>query len=70
MNTYRRDDAPGHFAATGDGWRVEKRYALQDDTLTIAYRMTNDTENSRASHGHLETQINLAIPTCDGFGGR
>ncbi|HEY8856525.1 MAG TPA: alpha-amylase/4-alpha-glucanotransferase domain-containing protein [Rugosibacter sp.] len=70
LSTYRRDGAPGHFAATGDGWRVEKRYALQDDTLTIAYRMTSDTENSSALCGHLETQLNLAMPSCDGFGGR
>ena len=74
LNTYCRDSTLGHFAATGDGWRVEKRYTLQGDTLTIAYRMTSDIANDvagiGASAGQLETQLNLAMPSCDGFGGR
>ncbi|MES2237792.1 MAG: alpha-amylase/4-alpha-glucanotransferase domain-containing protein [Pseudomonadota bacterium] len=77
LNTYRRDGALSHFAAIGDGWRVEKRYALQGDTLEIAYRITSTHSKMGAivspannSAGQLETQLSLAMPSCDGYGGR
>lgn len=66
LNSYHRDALPGHFVATGVGWRVEKHYTLHDDALEIAYRVTGEaTMTSR-----LETQLNLALPSCDGYGGR
>lgn len=73
LDTYCRDTTPGHFAAAGDGWRVEKRYALQGDTLEIAYRITDGSGGVSTLDfpaEQLETQINLAMPSCDGYGGR
>lgn len=66
LDTYRRDGAPGHFVATGAGWRVEKHYALQGGTLEITYHITG----AAAASAQLETQLNLALPSCDGYGGR
>lgn len=54
------------FVTEGDGWRVEKRYTLHDDTLEIAWRLAG----AAAPGCRLETEINLAMPSCDGFGGR
>ncbi len=70
LDNYRRDGAPGHFAAAGKGWHVEKRYALQGDTLEIAYRITGGAGGTDLPAGQLETQLNLALPSCDGYGGR
>ena len=77
LGNYRREKstrlAPGHasanFVAENEGWRVEKRYTLHGDTLTIAYRTISTIEGD-APAGQLETQLNLAMPSCDGFGGR
>ena len=66
LNSYRRDALPGRFVATGAGWRVEKQYTLHDDALEIAYRVTGEA----AMTSQLETQFNLALPSCDGYGGR
>jgi hypothetical protein len=67
LNHYQPGDQPGNsaacFIARGDGWHVEKRYTLQGDTLEIAYRTSSEAACQ------LETQINLAMPSCDGFGG-
>lgn len=70
LTNYRHDDTPGQFVAEGKGWRVEKRYTLRGDTLEIAYRIASNIEDISAFSGQLETQINLAMPSCDGFGGR
>ncbi|PKO83712.1 MAG: glycosyl hydrolase [Betaproteobacteria bacterium HGW-Betaproteobacteria-11] len=65
LDAYRPDGPPGHFVARGEGWRVEKCYALHDDVLEIAYRFIG-----AECPGRLETQLNLALPSCDGYGGR
>jgi hypothetical protein len=56
---------PGRWVSGGDGWRIEKRYALEDDALCVSFRV----EGSRLP-ATIETEINLAMPSCDGFGGR
>ena len=61
LNNYQRGDAPGHYLAQGDGWRIEKRYRLDADALVVEYTVNG---NDR-----LETQLNLAMPSCDGYGG-
>ena len=58
-------DEPGHFVVRGDGWRIDKRYALEDDTLTVSYKLAGSATAAR-----LETELNLAMPSCDGYGGR
>lgn len=63
--SYQTDTAPGCFVASGDGWQLEKRYAVSDATLTVSLRLSGNQLPAR-----LETEINLAMPSCDGFGGR
>jgi hypothetical protein len=66
LDHYRPGDTPAGFIAEGDGWRMEKHYTLHGDTLEIAYRLTGEATNTC----QVETQLNLAMPSCDGFGGR
>ncbi len=61
VDRYQTGNAPGHFVASGESWRVEKTYAIDKEALTIRYRV---------SGGRLETRLNLAMPSCDGYGGR
>ena len=42
-----------------------ERYALEDDALVVSFRV----EGARLPSA-IETEINLAMPSCDGFGGR
>jgi len=53
----------GAFAQAGEGWRVDKRYAVSGDALTVRYA-------PRGLQGRLEVQLNIAMPSCDGFLGR
>jgi hypothetical protein len=66
LDHYQPGETPACFIAEGDGWRMEKHYNLQGDTLEIAYRLTGEATNAC----QVETQLNLAMPSCDGFGGR
>jgi hypothetical protein len=52
------------FVAAGDGWRVEKRLSVAGRRLTAHYRFEG-TPPAR-----FECQINLAMPSCDGYSGR
>ena len=56
---------PGRWVSGGEGWRIEKRYALKDDALCVSFRV----EGTRLPAA-IETEINIAMPSCDGFGGR
>ena len=56
---------PGRWVSGGDGWRIEKSYALEGDALHVTFRV----EGVRLP-ATIETEINLAMPSCDGFGGR
>ncbi len=66
LDHYRPGDTPASFIAEGEGWRMEKHYTLHGDTLEIAYRLTGEATSTY----QIETQLNLAMPSCDGFGGR
>ncbi len=65
VDGYQADAKPGSWIAVGEGWRIEKRYTLDKDVLSVVFRV--EGRNPPAS---LETEINLAMPSCDGFGGR
>jgi hypothetical protein len=56
---------PGRWVSGGDGWRIEKSYALEGDALHVSFRV----EGVRLP-ATIETGINLAMPSCDGYGGR
>ncbi|MBK7016040.1 MAG: DUF1926 domain-containing protein [Sulfuritalea sp.] len=65
LATYVPGAEPGRWVGGGEGWRIEKRYALEGDALTVVFRV----EGARPP-ASLETEINLAMPSCDGYGGR
>ena len=52
------------FAAPLDGGEVSKTIALLGRTLQIAYRLRN------VPGGRFSVEINLAMPSCDGYSGR
>ncbi len=63
---YRRMTAEGGigFAGTVDGGTLHKTIALEGDRLTVRYRF------DVLQPGRFETELNLAMPSCDGFLGR
>jgi alpha-amylase len=65
LDSYRTGEQPGAWIATGDGWRIEKTYRLDADSLSVIFR----AEGSRLP-AVIETELNLALPSCDGYGGR
>lgn len=52
------------FRAGLDGGSIEKRCALEGSRLTVSYRLHGMTA------GTLQTEFDVALPSCDGFGGR
>ena len=62
IDRYVAQDTAGQFTASGEGWQIDKRYVLEGDTLQVRYR--------RRGEGALRTELNLAMPSCDGYGGR
>jgi hypothetical protein len=63
---YREVDAAADellFVAECAGGRLEKRYRIAGQQLVVDYRST-------AVAGRLQTQLNLAMPSCDGYSGR
>ena len=65
IDCYRAAAETGCWLAEGDGWRIEKRYVLAGDALCVSFRV--EGANPPAA---LITEINLAMPSCDGYGGR
>ncbi|MDK9703863.1 MAG: DUF1926 domain-containing protein [Sulfuritalea sp.] len=65
LDSYRAGEGAGAWVASGDGWRVTKTYRLDADSLTVGFR----AEGSRLP-ALIETELNLALPSCDGYGGR
>jgi hypothetical protein len=61
-------DQPQGPVAVFDGYchraEVRKRIAIADNRLTVRYEIDAQAE------GRFETEINLAMPSCDGFLGR
>ncbi len=55
---------PRAFASEAGNLRIEKRYEIDGRSLTVRYRFAG------AASGHIECQINVAMPSCDGFSGR
>ena len=47
-----------------DGGSIEKRYALEGSRLTVSYRLRG------LPAGTLQTRFDIALPSCDGVGGR
>ncbi len=65
LDSYHAGDRPSAWIATGEGWRIEKTYRLEADTLSVVFR----AEGSGLP-ALIETELNLALPSCDGYGGR
>ncbi len=54
----------GAMAATLEGGEVAKRITLDGSQLVVTYRF------SGAPGGRFETELNIAMPSCDGYSGR
>ncbi|MCX7148934.1 MAG: DUF1926 domain-containing protein [Rhodocyclales bacterium] len=65
LDSYHAGDQAGVWIATGEGWRIEKTYRLEGDTLSVVFRAESD-----GLPFLIETELNLALPSCDGYGGR
>jgi alpha-amylase len=65
VDNYQAGDQPGSWIASGQGWRIHKAYQLEADTLNVSF-----LAEGKALPALLETELNLALPSCDGFGGR
>jgi len=52
------------FTASGAGWRIEKSLGLEHGRLVARYRFFGEVP------ARFETELNIAMPSCDGFGGR
>jgi len=65
LDNYRAGDQQATWVASGEGWRISKTYRLEADTLSVVFR----AEGNRPP-ALIETELNLALPSCDGFGGR
>jgi 4-alpha-glucanotransferase/alpha-amylase len=57
-------DQGAHFHADARMLLVDKRFRLSNGCLTVSYVFTGEKE------GMFETEINVAMPSCDGWGGR
>jgi hypothetical protein len=62
---YAPGELPGVWTAAGEGWRIGKTYRLDGDTLNVIFRAEGG-----ALPKSIETELNLALPSCDGYGGR
>ncbi len=59
-----QDDDRVHFLSIADEWQMVKVLELFKNRLSVTYRLSGDIT------GFMETEINLAMPSCDGLGGR
>ena len=65
VDRYRAGAQPGNWVAAGADWQLEKTYRLEDDALSVGFRAVG-----KAIPAMIETELNLALPSCDGYGGR
>ena len=65
LDFYAPGENPGTWSAAGEAWRIEKSYQLDGDALSVVFRASG-----AALPKLIETEMNLALPSCDGFGGR
>ena len=63
VDAYRNNGGTASFSATCDGGMVHKSFSVDDGCLAVHYRI------ERLS-GQLETTLNVAMPSCDGYAGR
>jgi 4-alpha-glucanotransferase/alpha-amylase len=59
-----QDESRIRFLSKNDQGEVVKVLELSGNRLLVSYHLSGNVE------GHLETEINLAMPSCDGPGGR
>jgi hypothetical protein len=57
-------EAAAHFRAACGGATIDKRIALAAGRVDVAYRITD------VPAGRFRTELDLAMPSCDGVGGR
>jgi hypothetical protein len=65
LDSYRAGDQPDCWIAKGEGWRIAKTYRLEANALSVAFRA-----EGKGLPALIETELNLALPSCDGYGGR
>lgn len=65
LDGYRPGAEPGVWIAQGEGWRIGKTYHLDGNTLSVIFRAEGAVPQKL-----IETELNLAMPSCDGYGGR
>ena len=65
LDSYVPGAEAGRWVGGGGSWRIEKSFALDGDALHVTYAIDGNRPPTM-----LETRINLAMPSCDGFGGR
>ncbi len=63
LDGYRPAVEAGVFVLQGSGWQLEKRYRVEGAKLVVEFR-------GGPAVGIIETRINLAMPSCDGYSGR
>jgi alpha-amylase len=65
LDFYAPGENLGTWSAAGEGWRIDKTYLLDGDTLGVVFSV-----RGTALPKLIETELNLALPSCDGYGGR
>jgi 4-alpha-glucanotransferase/alpha-amylase len=61
---YQLSDDGVHFKAEGSRTSVAKLFEIGGDRVEVSYHFTGELV------GHFSTEINLSMPSCDGWGGR
>ena len=65
MNYHHHQSDDGvHFQSKGSQTSVAKLFEIEGDRVDVSYRFTGELI------GCFSTEINLAMPSCDGWGGR
>ena len=65
LDNYHPGAEPGIWIAQGEGWRIGKTYHLDGNALSVVFRTEGEVPPKL-----IETELNLAMPSCDGYGGR
>jgi 4-alpha-glucanotransferase/alpha-amylase len=53
-----------HFMAQAEGWQIDKRIRLNRESIETHYRFSGE------NHEQFEVELNLSMPSCDGYSGR
>ncbi len=61
---YQLSDDGVHFKAEGSRTSVAKLFEIGGNRVEVSYHFTGELV------GHFSTEINLSMPSCDGWGGR